>query len=157
MARNEALIRLHKTLMARRTDIVKRLRDDLDHLRESDNGDASGDPADAAFGASGDEMASQLAELDSRELGQIDRALICLKQGTYGLCECCHGRIPVGRLNALPYTTMCIECQREMEKYPDWDDRRAPVSWDKVYDSASALEEPREVNLNDLEIDLPGR
>ena len=73
------------------------------------------DAADVAFEAGSDEMTSQLAELDSRELSQIDRALIRLKQGTYGLCEACQKKIPVGRLNALPYTTHCIECQREMD------------------------------------------
>ena len=72
-----------------------------------------------AFESGSDEMASQLAELDSRELTQIERALTRLKQGTYGLCESCGGKIPVGRLNALPYTTLCIDCQREMERYPD--------------------------------------
>jgi len=156
MARSDALLRLHATLLARRGDILKRLQDDIDHLRGT-GGDVGGDPADAAFGASGDEMASQLAELDSRELGQIERALHRLKQGTYGLCESCQDKIPVGRLNALPYTTLCIDCQREMEKYPDWDDYRGSANWEKVYDSASSLEEPREVNLNDIEIDLPNR
>ena len=72
------------------------------------------------------------------------------------MCEVCHERIPVGRLNTLPFSTLCINCQREMEKYPDWDDPRSSVNWEKVYDSASSLEEPREVNLNDIEIDLPG-
>jgi DnaK suppressor protein len=99
-------------------------------------------------------MASQLAELDARELRQIERALIRLKQGTYGVCEACGGKIPVGRLNAVPYTTMCIACQREMEQYPGWHSGHSQGSWEKVYDSASSLEEPREVDLSDLEIDL---
>jgi DnaK suppressor protein len=157
MARRDALLRLHKTLVARRADILKKLRDDLDDLRNSRSSDPSGDPADAAFGAGSDEMASQLAELDSRELSQIDRALARLKQGTYGLCEVCASRIPVARLNVLPYTTLCIECQREMEKYPDWSPGHHGASWEKVYDRASSMEEPREVNLNDIEIDLPSR
>jgi DnaK suppressor protein len=28
----------------------------------------------------------------------------------------CGGKIPLARLNALPYATMCIECQRELER-----------------------------------------
>jgi DnaK suppressor protein len=100
-------------------------------------------------------MASQLAELDSRELSQIERALARLKQGTYGVCEGCQNKIPIGRLNALPYTTLCINCQREMERYPDWNDRRSADSWEKVYDAARPLEEQKEVDLSDLEIDLP--
>ena len=32
-----------------------------------------------------------------------------------GECELCGNRIPVARLNALPYATACIECQRAAE------------------------------------------
>ena len=151
MARHDALLRLHKSLLARRADIRKKLAEELDNLRGTDAG--SGDQADAALDASSDEMNSALAELDSRELSQIDRALARLKQGTYGLCEVCHNRIPVGRLSTLPFSTLCIECQREMEKYPDWG-RSNGGDWAKVYDVPSSFEEQREVNLAELEIDM---
>jgi DnaK suppressor protein len=154
MARRDALLRLHKSLLSRRADIRKKLADELDGLRNLKGADAPGDPVDAAFESGSEEMASQLAELDSRELRQIDRALQRLKQGTYGVCEACGSKIPIGRLNALPYTTLCIACQREMEKYPDWSDRRSPGSWEKVYDAATPLEEQREVDLSEIEIDL---
>jgi DnaK suppressor protein len=129
------------------------LTEELDSLRNLKDTDASGDAADVAFEAGSDEMTSQLAELDSRELRQIERALARLKQGTYGLCENCGHKIPVGRLNALPYSTLCINCQRELEKYPDWNDRSGG-NWEKVYDAAAPLEEQREVRLSDIEIDL---
>jgi DnaK suppressor protein len=154
VARRDALLRLHKSLLTRRTEIRKKLSDELDNLRNFKGGDATGDAADVAFEAGSDEMASQLAELDSRELTQIDRALARLKQGIYGVCEGCHGKIPVGRLNALPYTTLCIECQREMEQYPDRDGRYNG-SWEKVYDATPPLEEQRDVDLSEIEIDLP--
>jgi DnaK suppressor protein len=154
MARQDALIRLHKTLVARRAEIRKKLEEDIDALRnfKGESG-GTGDQADVAFEAGSDEMASHLAELDSRELEQIERALARLKQGTYGVCEGCTDKIPVGRLNALPYTTLCIECQREFEQYPDWGRGRNEASWDKVYDTSSPMEE-REVRLSDIEIDL---
>ncbi len=155
MARQDALLRLHKTLAARRGEILKKLEDDLENLRNYKGEDTTGDTADVAFEAGSDEMASHLAEIDSRELSQIERALARLKQGIYGLCEGCQEKIPVGRLNALPYTTLCIECQREMEQCPEyWESRRAESNWEKVYDSASSLEDQREVRLSDIEIDL---
>jgi DnaK suppressor protein len=154
MARNDALMRLHKTLTARRGELRKKLAHDLDNLRNFRGEDTTGDAADVAFESGSDEMASQLAELDSRELSQIDRALARLKQGTYGLCESCSGKIPVARLNFLPYSTLCIDCQREMEKFPDWQDRRGAGNWDKVFDAATPIEEQREVDLSELEIDL---
>lgn len=153
MARQEALFRLHKQLMARRSELLRKLQDDMTDLRNQGGVGATGDAADVAFESGSDEMASQLAELDSRELSQIERALMRLKQGTYGVCEGCACRIPVGRLNALPYSTLCIECQREMERYPDWASERSG-NWAKVYDAPAPLEEQREVNLSEIEIDL---
>ena len=38
-----------------------------------------------------------------------------MRSGTYGECEGCGERIPLARLNALPYATSCIECQRAAE------------------------------------------
>jgi DnaK suppressor protein len=151
MARQDALLRLHKNLVARRAEILKKLDDDMKDLRGGVAG--SGDAADVAFEAVGDEMASHLAEMDARELGQIERALARLKQGTYGVCESCAQKIPVGRLNALPYSTLCIDCQREMERYPDWGRAAGAGSWDRVADSSSM--EDREIKLSDIEIDLP--
>jgi DnaK suppressor protein len=154
MARRDALLRLHKSLLSRRADIRKKLADELDGLRNLKGSAATGDSADVAFESGSEEMASQLAELDARELNQIERALVRLKQGTYGGCEGCGCKIPIGRLNALPYTTLCIACQREMEKYPDWADHRSSGSWEKVYDAATPLEDQREVDLSEIEIDL---
>src|SRR5215475_9322440 len=134
MARQDALLRLNKSLLARRDHLRKKLSEELANLREM-SADSTGDSADAAFDAGSDEMSSQLAEFDARELGQIERALQRLKQGTYGLCEVCQSKIPVSRLNALPYTTFCIECQRDLEKYPDWEDRRNSGNWEKVFEA----------------------
>jgi len=152
MARQEALLRLHKQLMARRTELLRKLQDDMTNLRNQ-GADSTGDAADVAFESGSDEMASQLAELDSREITQIERALTRLKQGTYGVCEGCACKIPVGRLNALPYSTACIECQREMERYPNWASERSG-NWEKVYDSPASMEDQREINLSEIEIDL---
>src|SRR5438477_12935050 len=123
MARRDALLRLHKTLMVRATALRKVLAGELEDLRNSKARDSMGDSADAAFDSGNEEVASQLAELEARELRQIDRAIARMKQGTYGLCEVCHAKIPVARLNALPYSTTCVRCQREMENYPGWGDR----------------------------------
>ena len=154
MARRDALLRLHKTLMARASALRKALAGELEDLRNSKARDSIGDSADAAFDSGNEEVASQLAELESRELHQIERAIARMKQGTYGLCEYCQSKIPVARLNALPYSTTCVRCQREMEMYPGWADRRGGADWEKVSDAEAPIEEQREVDLSDIEMDL---
>lgn len=148
MARREALLRLHKTLTNRRAELLKRLGSDFRDLGQSDF--ATGDAADAAFDAGSEEMASHLAELEAKELNQIQRALVRLKQGTYGVCEACQTKIPVARLNALPYITLCIKCQREMEAAGGWSEERS-ADWDRVSDMDR--DDRREVRLADLEMD----
>jgi DnaK suppressor protein len=152
MARRDALLRLHKTLLARRAALRKALAGELADLRTFKA--ESGDSADVAFDAGSEEIATQLAELEARELSQIERALARMKQGTYGVCEVCQGKIPVARLNALPYSTTCIECQREMESYPGWEGIRGGRDWEKVYDAGQHPDEEREVNLSEIELDL---
>jgi DnaK suppressor protein len=156
MARRDALLRLHKRLVARRNSLLQALAGELKEMRGGIRGDLSGDAADVAFDSGTDEITSQLAELEARELAQIDRALRRLKQGSYGVCEVCSKRIPVARLNALPYSTCCIDCQRAMERSPGWAHRRGG-DWEKVYHAEAPLEEEREVNLSDLEMDLSSK
>lgn len=154
MARRDALLRLHKNLMNRAKSLRRVLAGELEDLRNAKLRDSSGDTADAAFDSGNEEIASQLAELEARELNQIDRALERMKQGTYGLCEFCQTKIPVARLNVLPYSTTCINCQRDMENYPDWASRRRGNEWEKVSDVEAPLEEQREVDLSSIELDL---
>ena len=152
MARRDALLRLHKTLMARSTSLRKALAGELADLRN--NGSENGDSADVAFDAGSEEISTQLAELEARELTQIEKAIARITQGTYGLCEMCQTKIPIARLNALPYSTTCVDCQREMELYPGWEGNGAGKDWEKAFEGRSATGEEREVNLADLEMDI---
>jgi DnaK suppressor protein len=153
MARQDALLRLHKTLSARRTELRKRLGMELEDLAHVKHSSASGDVADAAFDSSGEEMASKLAELEAKELAQVERALRRLKAGTYGKCEACSTRIPVARLNALPYSTRCIKCQREMESEGGWLNGRSAEDWARLGETGDPMAD-RDINISDLEIDL---
>jgi DnaK suppressor protein len=152
MARQDALLRLHKTLLARRLELRKRLGKELEDLAHVKHSSASGDVADAAFDSSGEEIASKLAELEAKELAQVERALRRLKSGTYGRCEHCSCKIPVMRLNALPYSTVCIKCQRELESEGGFRDGRGMEDWARIGDGS--VMEDREVSISDLEIDL---
>jgi DnaK suppressor protein len=139
--------------MSRRAELRRRLGGEIEDLRNFKATDATGDSADAAFDAGSEEIASQLAELEARELSQIERALARMKQGIYGICEGCQSKIPVARLNALPYSTTCISCQREMEIYGTWPSSRSGENWDKVSEGESPLED-RDIDLSDIELDI---
>jgi DnaK suppressor protein len=154
MARRDGLMRLHKRLLARREALLKALAGELDDLRGQVRSELSGnDPADAAFDASTNEIGSQLAELEARELSQIEWALKRLVQGTYGKCEECAKKIPVARLNALPYSTCCVECQMERDRHGGWGGRHGHADWEKIYEFEPKNDEPK-VDLSDLEMDL---
>src|SRR6516164_5578443 len=66
MARRDALLRLHKSLVARRTELRKRLGGELNDLQNFKGTASTGDTADLAFDAGNEEVTSQLAELEAR-------------------------------------------------------------------------------------------
>ena len=115
MARKDALLNLRAILIRRRDALRSALAGDLSLLKEL-RSESPGDVMDAAYDSNQDEISSQLAEVESRELASIENALERMKGGKYGVCEVCSGKIPMARLNALPYATMCIGCQRDMER-----------------------------------------
>lgn len=62
------------------------------------------------------EMELSLQGNTQRLLEQVDRALEKIEEGTYGLCDRCGQPIEAGRLQAVPYATLCIRHQRELER-----------------------------------------
>ena len=56
-------------------------------------------------------------EDDARDqLRQVDEALARIEAGVYGTCSVCGKEIPVERLEALPWTTLCIEDARKQQR-----------------------------------------
>ncbi len=146
MARKDAILKMRKVLVTRRDALRKALAGDLSMLKELRQ-QSVGDVCDAALDSAQDEISSQLAEVESRELASIEKALERMQAGSFGVCEGCNGKIPIARLNALPYATYCIECQREMERTGELPN--ASRDWSHVDDGSD-----QEVSLSDLEIDV---
>ena len=124
------------------------LAGDLSLLKEL-RSQSTGDVVDAALDSAQDEISSQLAEVESRELASIENALERMRSGKYGVCEGCGNKIPMARLNALPYATYCIECQREAEKYGE--DGGHSTDWGRLLDGGSG---DADVTINDIELDV---
>lgn len=51
-----------------------------------------------------------------RMLEQVEKALKRIETGGYGTCERCGRGIDTERLQALPYVTLCITCQTEVDE-----------------------------------------
>jgi DnaK suppressor protein len=47
------------------------------------------------------------------QLRDVERALRKMDDGTYGLCERCGQPIGIERLEALPYSTLCVSCKQK--------------------------------------------
>jgi RNA polymerase-binding protein DksA len=82
-----------------------------------DSGDGAGqDQAD--MGATSFERDHELTVLNSErdKLAQIERALIAINEGTYGICESCGQPIGKMRLMAFPRATLCVTCKQREER-----------------------------------------
>jgi DnaK suppressor protein len=87
----------------------------------------SADPLDPQRGGVGNHFADDATEMEQQEtamslrrnaerlLGQVTHALDRVAAGTYGHCERCGKLIPVERLEARPYATLCVEDQAREE------------------------------------------
>lgn len=114
MGRKDILKEMKTVLLQRREALRQALAGD-DSLLKQMNQDSVGDVIDFASDSAFGELSSQLAEVASRELLNVEVALQLMTAGRYGNCEGCNQSIPVARLQALPYATNCIECQRQSE------------------------------------------
>ncbi|MFZ7133597.1 MAG: TraR/DksA C4-type zinc finger protein [Eubacteriales bacterium] len=47
-------------------------------------------------------------------LKKIEDALHVMKQGDYGVCQRCGKIIPEERLEVIPYTTLCLSCEKQI-------------------------------------------
>ena len=148
MSRKDAILNMRQVLIKRRDALRKALAGDLSLLKEL-RAQASGDVVDAALDCVQDEISSQLAEVESRELARIEYALERMRDGHYGICEGCGTNIPLARINALPYATFCIKCQREAERQGAAS--AADVDWSRLLDTTA---QDADLSINDIEIDI---
>src|SRR5262249_45173951 len=56
-----------------------------------------------------------LMEMKSETLAKIDEAMRRLEHGSYGVCAECGTEITAARLAALPFATLCRDCQARQE------------------------------------------
>ena len=74
------------------------------------------DLADKAASAYSKELNFSLSDTERTLLMQIEEAFNRMKQGSYGTCTNCGATIGEKRLQAVPWTPFCIDCQELQEK-----------------------------------------
>ncbi|NNC76080.1 MAG: hypothetical protein HKN93_11300 [Acidimicrobiia bacterium] len=70
------------------------------------------DPENSDGGSLAFEMQKEMSIEQNAEgiLEKVAHALDRVADGTYGECESCGKRIPMSRLDVLPYATLCVDC-----------------------------------------------
>jgi len=70
----------------------------------------SKDSEDRASESENSEVLERLSESEREEIRAIRRALGRIREGTYAECSACGEEIPAQRLEAVPYTSLCVQC-----------------------------------------------
>jgi|SRR5579872_2722706 len=107
-------------------DERKRIDDAIDYLHRETPGSLEEETeeissvsdnhlGDAATGTVDREMDYSLEANSEQVRAQIDAALKRIDDGTYGTCTNCGRAIPEERLEAVPWASLCIDCQRLRE------------------------------------------
>lgn len=108
-------------LAARRLELEETLTQLLNSQKEYDSTSTAGDYIDHLDIAQREISSSSLYSLierKDRELRKIDQLMArLLKEKEFGLCEECGKPIRQERLMIMPDATLCISCQRDLEKW----------------------------------------
>ena len=75
-----------------------------------------GDLADQASGNNEVHIQLKLKQTDAKILQAIEEALYRLEKGTYGICRDCGDPIASARLEAIPWTRVCISCKQKQSQ-----------------------------------------
>ena len=115
MLKSELLnLRKQLTKTEKETDIKESSQEEVGELSMYDN-----HPADMGTELFEREKDLALNTHATAEIEKVEQALEAMKEGTYGQCEVCEKDIPFERLEAVPYTTYCIEHATERDVRED--------------------------------------
>lgn len=109
-----ALVKFKEKLIAERNNLLRMIASSQEIERNV--GDITfSNEIDLASSLEGREMAFQLSSRERNELRLMDDALYKMSIGTYGVCESCSKKIGLKRLQIMPLTPLCIDCQETTE------------------------------------------
>ena len=95
---------------------IQRGMEEDEQDRGESEGDTQTDSGDISQSIFDREMDASVEEGIERRLGEVDRALRKIEEGTYGICDDTGEEIPRGRLEAVPEAVRTVEAQQRFEK-----------------------------------------
>jgi DnaK suppressor protein len=84
--------------------------------RVADEDTAAADIADRAASSYNKEFLFSQSNNERALLQMVDKALARIREGSFGECINCGNEINAKRLDAVPWTRHCIECQEKLEQ-----------------------------------------
>lgn len=105
----------YRELLVRRRDEIRELHGLRPLSASMETNTRQGDVADQATGTNEVHVQLRLRQTDAKILQAIEEALTRIDKGTYGLCRDCGEPISAPRLQAIPWTRVCIHCKEKQQ------------------------------------------
>jgi DnaK suppressor protein len=110
------LAALKEVLLKKRGEILVTTTGTRPLPASADVNSRQGDLADQASGNNEVHIQLKLKQTDAKILQAIEEALERMEKGTYGICRDCGEPIARARLEAIPWTRVCISCKQKQNQ-----------------------------------------
>jgi DnaK suppressor protein len=112
---------MHSTELKKYREILEKKKEELlastpARTPASEPGSKSGDWIDQSSQESDLHVHLALKQTDSKLLRAIEEAIHRIDNGTFGICLDCENEIPALRLEAVPWTRVCVDCKEKRDK-----------------------------------------
>ncbi len=107
--------RYRKKLLKKKDEIVNKISETYNESKEVESGIAQ-DVVDKAESSYTKEFLLSLSNAEREQLRLIDEALKRIDKKDFGTCQSCGKDITKKRLDAVPWTPYCIDCQEKEEE-----------------------------------------
>ena len=114
-SRNKFLNAMKQHLQETKDKLLSEIDSELRAEREA-NKDEGMDAYDLASEERDREINFILSDRERVKLQQIDDALERIEDHSYGVCESCGLEIAEERMQAMPFTRLCRDCQQDQER-----------------------------------------
>jgi DnaK suppressor protein len=107
---NKRELKKFKTILEQKRDTIASSTNKKTHWDNMEN-TRHGDFVDQASDDNEVHVNIRLLQTDAKLLRAIEAAISRIENGNFGVCSICEGEISVARLNAVPWTSVCIDCK----------------------------------------------